>query len=846
MNVYCNDGFTVIEELVSAVTGMSFARFVEDEVFAPLGMAHSRYPIDYFPFDTFAQRYSGTTRAPQLFLHAFASGGLFSTPTDMAKIAIMLIGKGKIGETRFLSRKAVAAMGVDQTADRFNPAKSYAYSYGLGLDSVLQPGLRAVRVKGWHKGGDVTLYGSAILVAPRERLAAVVMGASGSFDSKRATIIAERILLRALAEKGRIPAMPAPLNPQILPERTPSPGLVASVKGYYGLNSGLLHIDESNNSLNISVWNTSEGKWADWKTGLRLRKDGRFASDADPGTAFSFKTAQRRRYLVMRSVGGYGHYQDDSVFAEQIAAPEDLPSPWKNRLAKKWLLANEHPEGPLWAAPLLRLRSMDDHLFVDNAGVHVVNPSLGDSVAGMMLLIPQMNGRDLNDAVVETREGEEWIRFGSYLFRPGETIKKLNTEGDAIAIGPEGYAEWRLVEVDAEKTLSIVTSGPWRLFDGNFAQADQADGTKTVTLAAGTYYMAFLANATIDSFPVQELQAMLDASVSDDGLPGAILAVRTPAGSWVGAAGKASLASGEPMTPDMQVRLASVTKSLTSILVMKLVEANLLSLHDTVEKWLPGLIPGGEQMTVKMLLSHRAGIYSVTELESFWVDLLKDPLKSWTSDEIIERVRSLTPLFTPGTEFVYTNTGYYVLGLIVEAATGNTLEAEIGNLIFGPQGLARTRLTRHGFMDAPMSHGHTWLPTTEQVTDNTDWNLSWDWTAGAAVSTGADMLKLATSLFSGQIVNPITLELMITPTEPGGYGLGIGAAPLFGTTCIGHSGQNPGTVTYWYHFPDRDTTIFVAANRSDTLTKAPPPYPPINANALAFSIFEKAWQILYP
>ncbi|OPY67880.1 MAG: D-alanyl-D-alanine carboxypeptidase precursor [Syntrophorhabdaceae bacterium PtaU1.Bin034] len=348
------------------------------------------------------------------------------------------------------------------------------------------------------------------------------------------------------------------------------------------------------------------------------------------------------------------------------------------------------------------------------------------------------------------------------------------------------------------------------------------------------------------ALPVQQLQTLLNNSVSDDGAPGAILAVQSPAGTWVGAAGKASLMTGDPMTPDMQVRLASVTKPLTALLVMKLVEDNILHLNDTVERWLPGLIPRGSEMTVEMLLSHRAGVYSATELESLWNAILVNPTKNWTSNEIIALVHDLTPMFTPGETYYYSNTGYYLLGMIVEAATGNTLSDEIERRIFNPLQLTRTHLARQGLLTFPCARGHAWLPTTGQVADNTDWNLSWDWTAGSAVSCGADMLMLTAALFNGRIVSPTTLQKMTTPTEPGGYGLGIGKvedASVFNTTLIGHTGENPGTATYWYYFPDYRTTIFVAVNRSDVRT-APGQTVPVDGSTIAYDIFVKAWRIL--
>ena len=187
--------------------------------------------------------------------------------------------------------------------------------------------------------------------------------------------------------------------------------------------------------------------------------------------------------------------------------------------------------------------------------------------------------------------------------------------------------------------------------------------------------------------------------------------------------------------------------------------------------------------------------------------------------------------------------------MIVEAATGSTVTEEIGHRVFVPIGLTRTRLTRQGFVDEPRTHSYTMTPPDGGVlSDNTDWNISWDWTAGAGVSTGSDMLKLARALFGGRILSPATLVRMTTPTEDGGgYGLGIGKvtdSPVFETTLIGHTGENPGTATLWYYLPKVDTTIFVAVNRNDARTNPRQETVLVDGLAAASDIFQAAWQIL--
>lgn len=502
MSVYTNDGFTIIEQLVAEVTGKSYAQFVQEQIFTPLGMNHSRYPLDYFPAGSFAKRYEGSTPLPQLFLNSFGSGGLYSTPTDMAKIAMMFIGGGKLGNVRNLSEASVAAMGVDQTLTNFNPVKAYSYSYGLGWDTVCQPGLGAVGVTGWQKGGTVTLYGSVMTVAPAEGLAVVVMGASNGFGPDSATVIAERILLRALAEKGRIAAMPTPLSLAPRPLKTPSRGQLDAASGYYASNDSFMRVQKQpDNSLNLDKYDLVINGWKSWKTGLKLRDDDRFSSDANPSQSFSFKTAAGRQYLIIRYVTGYGHYQDDIIQGQQVTAT-GIPAPWDARLSKKWLVTNDHPDSGIWAFPLMQLSAVDNLLFANRGSLQLVNPLFSASRAGMALLIPQIYGRDLDDVAIETRGlGEEWFHFGSYLYRPSETVAVLADGNNTVTIGAEGLVEWRAIDTaGVTKTITITpddADGSWKEYDSDFQQIDAGEGEKSLTLSGAKYYLLFHNRANV-------------------------------------------------------------------------------------------------------------------------------------------------------------------------------------------------------------------------------------------------------------------------------------------------------------------------------------------------------------
>jgi len=359
--------------------------------------------------------------------------------------------------------------------------------------------------------------------------------------------------------------------------------------------------------------------------------------------------------------------------------------------------------------------------------------------------------------------------------------------------------------------------------------------------------------ASNDSYiPGDDLQVLLEQTVADENIPGAILGVKTPTDSWLVAAGKADIASTKSMNADMQVLLASVSKPLTAVLTMKLIEEKILSLDDTVEKWLPELIPQGDQMTIKMLLNHSAGIFDITEDVSFWQQLFTNPFKEWSNQEIVSRSVPNTPVFSPGTAFGYSNTGYYLLGMVMEAATGESLADLFQQKIAEPAQLTRTKLSRQGALEEPCVNGYTWLFTTEEVVDIANWNFSWDWTAGAGVSTAEDMLQFSDQLFNGKILQNETVDLMtsLESFAPNSTtGLGIGVVPtdadgnVFETKLLGHSGSNPGIATEWYYFPDYGTTIFVAVNRND-IPEGADGNIPVNGSGTSFDIFYQAWQIV--
>src|SRR5436190_1467840 len=504
MSVYCNDGFTITAALVQAMSGKSYVQFVQDEILTPLGMANTRYPLSAFPAGSYAKAYVKGAAKPQEVVNTLASGGVYSTADDMGRIAMMFLSGGRVGTTRILSGASLAEMAKDQTIGSFNPVHNNSLAYGLGWDSVSQPGLAAVGFDGWFKGGDTSEYHAALVVSPKAQLGIVVL-TSGP-GSPLPIVVAERVLLRALAENGRIAAFPSPLLPVVPPVAPVPDGLLAAIAGEYAQGSLIVQLQaQPDGSLLVSL--RSDASWTPAPPGspLKYRSDGWFASDQDPLKAFKVVDADLlgvpTQYILYRAPAGYGHYLNFIVFAQRVRRrPGNLSAAWRARLSSTWLVVNENPAELAWNGmdPRLRLATVPnvDGLIAvrppakpaeGHIDAHIVDSSASDTVATMMLIIPQLNGRDLDDLDIVERDGAEWSRFGSYMHQPLASVPVLPKGAtDVVTIGPEGYAEWRAVASDVTPVqVTITTTGAWHLYDPAFTTVANGKGSDVAWLPAG-------------------------------------------------------------------------------------------------------------------------------------------------------------------------------------------------------------------------------------------------------------------------------------------------------------------------------------------------------------------------
>jgi D-alanyl-D-alanine carboxypeptidase len=296
-----------------------------------------------------------------------------------------------------------------------------------------------------------------------------------------------------------------------------------------------------------------------------------------------------------------------------------------------------------------------------------------------------------------------------------------------------------------------------------------------------------------------ELRRLLDQVVAA-GAPGAAALVREDHGVKQAASGLADLRTGRRMRPGLNYRVGSVTKPFVATVVLQLVAERKLSLSDTVERWLPGILPYGRRVTVRQLLNHTSGVPD-NSLEPLVV-LYTFPhgrSRAWTPRELVALIADQPPDFPPGTAWSYSNTGYVLAGMIVEAATGHKLGQELARRIFRPLGLHDTVFpVNRPDIPGPNPRGYS-LPLVDQagpLLDFTVYNPSLAWGAGNLISDLGDLERFFRALLGGRLLPPRLLAAMTTPVDTGvpgyGYGLGLEMIETPAGRLVGHGGAIPG------------------------------------------------------
>ncbi len=342
-----------------------------------------------------------------------------------------------------------------------------------------------------------------------------------------------------------------------------------------------------------------------------------------------------------------------------------------------------------------------------------------------------------------------------------------------------------------------------------------------IVAAAGTFAGTVAAEPAVAAIPSDDrcddaFHAALEQIVAD-GATAAIARWDSPTGRWAGASGVAKLGHRRAPSPSGRFRVGSITKTFTSTVIGQLADEHRLSLDDTVERWLPGMIANGSRITIRQLLQHTSGIANYTDvLLTSLDDFLRIRFRAFTPRELVSLIDDQPPVFDPGTSWSYSNTNYVLLGLIVERATGRHWRDEVTRRIIGPLGLRDTTIPGvEPEIRGPHAHGYWPVDQADQVVplDVTVLNPSWAWAAGEIISTTADLNRFYRGLLRGRLLRPQRLREMLTPTGPADYGLGIYRVVLpGGPTLWGHDGGIPGYISVSFSTEDTDRQLTVSIN----------------------------------
>ena len=275
--------------------------------------------------------------------------------------------------------------------------------------------------------------------------------------------------------------------------------------------------------------------------------------------------------------------------------------------------------------------------------------------------------------------------------------------------------------------------------------------------------------------------------------------------------GLANVELGVEATADTVYQLASVTKTFTATAIMMLARDGKLSLDDKITERLPDLPEAWRDVTVRQLLNHTSGIKSYTFVKDFHTMMRKD----FAQREILDLVAKDPLEFQPGEKMSYSNTGYFLLGMLIEKVAGKSYGEFMDERIFRPLGMAHTRANDLRAIIPNRADGYSW--DGKELRNGEYVSPTQPFAAGMLVSTVGDLAKWDAAIARRTLLDESTYEEMWSPTRlndgsESGYGLGWGTSKVNGRRRVSHGGGIPGFSTEFERYPDDGLAVIVLTN----------------------------------
>ena len=464
-SVYCNDGFTLAELVVEAVSGMDFMDYVDQYILDPVGLTNTYAPGGDFDTARLAKTYSGSdTRAlPQDCLNAVGAGGLYATASDLAAFGGALTG------TKLLRQSSLDAMAAPEYDRGIWPEDTLdTLAYGLGWDNVSWYPFCQSDITALTKGGDSLRYHAALVVLPEQDMAAAVVSSGGTSTYNQ--LAATQILIAALAEEGVTVDQSIPPLPEA--KAAVMPAAQKENAGYYGSTSVQYQVEIADNGV-LTLSCLTYPASVPPQTYVYCN-DGTFR-DSTGVAALSFvKESNGQTYLYQKAMSGLpglgvlpvSNYAAVKLTENELT--EEVQEVWDKLLTMSILPMEEKYDSQVYLALAEAAAAAEAPELVP--GYMGAARIVDETTALYEIQLPGVGGRDGTDYSVTERDGVTWITsYGADYMDAAAAPELFTGTGTAYStIQSDGYARWYQVGEAAGRTMTVQVpedAGFW-VYDG--------------------------------------------------------------------------------------------------------------------------------------------------------------------------------------------------------------------------------------------------------------------------------------------------------------------------------------------------------------------------------------------
>ena len=310
----------------------------------------------------------------------------------------------------------------------------------------------------------------------------------------------------------------------------------------------------------------------------------------------------------------------------------------------------------------------------------------------------------------------------------------------------------------------------------------------------------------------------LNAAYPADGPGATAIVVKDDEVLFLGARGMADLELGVPLNPDHVFRLGSITKQFTATSIMLLEQKGKLTVDDLITKHLPGYPTNGYEITIEHLLTHTSGIFSYTSIPGYMMG--NEIRADLSTEELVDVFDDLEMDFGPGERWSYNNSGYVLLGAIIEKVSGQSYADFVEENIFEPLGMNNSH---YGGSQLVPGRASGYQAIEDGYTNAPFLSMTQPYAAGSLLSTVGDLARWNAGLFGGELLTAesvarMTTEFTLNNGEGTGYGYGFSVREINGAHVIDHGGGIHGFSTYALWMPEAGIYVAVLCNNPDNQT----------------------------